>query len=161
MLKIDPKTTAREIVDAINEWANVPLGSSRLFPLPSERQAEEERARRYKEILRLWDVLTAMRGPDTGSNLIKRLTTKILRWPLRHLAYNAGALVHHMDPVSGKGFTKAIEETDYRTIPSTAPNKRPIHVDTHFADHVSTAARVLDLMYPELSVVTAQVQGEE
>lgn len=156
MLTIDPKTTAREIVDALNEWANVPL-----HPQKVDWQAEEERARRYKEIRRLWDVLTAMRGPDTGSILIKRLTTEILRWPLRHLAYNAGALVHREDPVSRKGFVNTIAETEYQSFTLPTPDKEPIRVDSHFVDHVNSAAIMLDLMYPELSVVTAQVQGEE
>lgn len=79
-ITITEKSTAKDILKAIDDWA---------YEHPNE----------HPEIFRLWDVLTALRGPDfVGDHGLKHQTTAIIRrFSVPSLAQGALATVNYSD----------------------------------------------------------------
>jgi hypothetical protein len=90
---INANATPKEILTAINEWA-------KMQPIPG---MEDRMNGRNGPAFDLWSVLTALRGPDSGSPEainMKHDTTCVIRWnALPDLADRAGAFVDKLSTV--------------------------------------------------------------
>jgi hypothetical protein len=108
-LLIDKGVTAKQILAGINEWARV-----RHEKNPDDKQTKA-----------LWDVFSALRGPDSAdqSKLKYHTTGAIRRVALPHLAEGHGLLSSRSDFVM---------PTDY----------------SHFERHIRWAAEALGLVKP-------------
>lgn len=72
MFVIPKSLTALEILTAINIWGGQPRG-------PYVGITTREEADNLHEARRLWRILTALRGPDNGSDDLKMVTTALIR----------------------------------------------------------------------------------
>lgn len=116
---IIPKSaTARDIITSINEWA-----------LHGH----------VDEILSLWWVLTALRGPDVpDENHLKESTTEIIR---------ASTLPHVMQRI-GMDYAGVLQKLDLHTRLHKLQHEYTLHYAssrtlTHFEGHINLAARAL------------------
>jgi hypothetical protein len=91
-LQIDYRTTAREIIAAIDSWA-------------SDTETDRE------EACKLWAIFTALRGPDNENGFDKRDKTCYIRSSvLPNLANRAGAdIVYHKAVIEYSDLHRVIE----------------------------------------------------
>lgn len=108
MLTIPPEATAKEVLKAVNTWAD---------------NAE------LKQAKQLWFILTALRGPDNGSDNLKSATTALVRgYSLPDLARRGGADYQY------------VEEPDIREL---AEGVQKYDGQRHFLTHIWRAAQSL------------------
>lgn len=106
-VEIKAEATAKDILSAINVWASMPdaIGAEKIA---------------------LWDVLTALRGPDENDNRQKGFTTAVIRREsVPALARHCGAMVASPEV----GFVNSVSKWDR----------------WHFEAHARSAARALGL----------------
>lgn len=97
----------------------------------------------FEEQCKLWDILTALRGPDNGRDDVKNATTAIIRAAV--FGAEAGT------QLAERAFVKFQDETEYvemRTHLTDSLEKDKL-VDTqyHFYDHAIQAFRALGLSW--------------
>lgn len=121
---ISRNATAREILDALDKWFTEGW-SNKDDPQP-EREA-------------LWDVLTALRGPDDSDVLLKEHTTEIIR---SHAFPLIAKRIHSETGVWAPAFfappSRGLHEIKIRTTSAALPSS-----STHFNRHVKDAHAAL------------------
>ena len=128
-LVIHSAYTALEILQAIDEWSR---GAS----------DTDNRA--------LWDVLTALRGPDDNDAQSKSQTTQIIRAVVPHLAAANGAF-YNMYPSTQEHFDALYEGLRFVEGSKVHHLRVPDHkgLPWHFSVHVKKAMTVLRTMLQE------------
>jgi hypothetical protein len=87
----------------------------------------------------LWQVLTALRGPDNGHTEMKNITTAEIRGALGIKGYYTGAITH-----TNGAFGKEIDSDLHSEIFSTLKRKfGSAAVEYHFVDHYADALKAL------------------
>jgi hypothetical protein len=114
--EISKDATAKEILDAIDGWA-----------------AAADNARGWdtwpKEPTKLWDILSAMRGPDNGDGRLKQATTAVLR----------GLVLPHL-----AGGRADVAGGTLESVRKTVHYEASQRSDLHFLDHIQFAVNAIE-----------------
>lgn len=134
--QFSPNATAKQVLAAIDQWA-----SQQLEPRPSYVSAALDRysplyptqfGSDYRgEGKKLWNIISAMRGPDNDDVGLKMRTTAVLRAAvLPSLAKCGGAFL-------ASGNVKDFVQTRPRN------GNAPVEGGSHFASHIFYAAQAI------------------
>jgi hypothetical protein len=141
LLKFTQKQLRRmpkeKIFQFIEDWADARIN-------PDGTYRDDDAEKWQQECMDLWDILTALRGPDDGSTGIKTNSTGYIRAKvLPKLSHAVGALLHNEDEPTfdPKRFYSLLRVRTY--------DKRP--VAQHFVRHFFGAAKILGLITPDLA----------
>lgn len=134
MFTIPADATVREILEAIDQWADT---------LPIEYGYD----RATQPAFQMWNILAALRGPDSGAGTLKHFTTAIIRQTvLPKLANRVGVDINGNKGIDGMP-TEAYSDKTQAYIQSGGMHYENNH--SHFMWHIEMAKEAIVRLYPE------------